>query len=189
MRGKFITIYGVNNMGKSTHAKRLVARLNAAGRDAVYVKYPVYDMEPTGPFINQVLRGGVQNISEQELQLWFALNRFQFEPQLKKWLEEGKIVVAEDYIGTGMAWGMAKGLSEEWVENVNQGLMKEDLAILIEGERIVAATEKGHVHEENNALIEKCYGKFQYLAEKYGWEKVQLQEKVEDTEELIWKKL
>ena len=104
-------------------------------------------------------------------------------------LEEGYIIVAEDYIGTGMAWGMAKGLSEEWVERCNEGLLTEDLAILVEGERIKEATEENHVHEENHELVEKCSGKFSYLADKHNWQRVELQRRKEDTANLIWSKV
>ncbi len=173
-------------MGKSTHAKRLVDRLNENGQKAKYVKYPVYTLEPSGPFINKILRGGVQHISEKELQLWFVVNRHQFEEEVEKWLKEGCIVIAEDYVGTGMAWGMAKGLSEQWLETINDGLRTEDLAILMTGDRVKSATEKGHVHEENDELIGKCYEKLQYLADKHGWKKIALQEKQEDTANMIW---
>ena len=62
----FITLYGINNIGKSTQALRLVERLKAEGFDAVYVKFPVYDVEPTGVYLNQFLRsGGAQEISEE----------------------------------------------------------------------------------------------------------------------------
>lgn len=184
--GKFITIYGINNIGKTTHAKLLVERLTQNGRKAYYVKYPVYDVPPSGHLLDKLLRSGEQKISEEELQLWFIVNRYQYQPELKRLLEDGYIVVAEDYIGTGMAWGMAKGLSEAWVSTCNQGLIKEDLAILIEGERIKTAMEKGHVHEQNEELINRCAEKFSYLAEKYNWNRVKLMKHKEDTANLIW---
>ncbi len=190
MKGKFITIYGINNIGKTTHAKKLVERLEAEGRKAKYVKYPVYDVEPSGSFIDGVLRGeGGQKISEEELQLWYVINRYQYEPELKRLLEDGYIIIAEDYIGTGIAWGAAKELSIEWGENVNSGLLKEDLAILMEGNRDISAQEEVHVHEQNDDLIEKCTKVHSDLADKYGWKRVVLQEKVEDTAELMWKTL
>lgn len=187
MTGKFITIYGINNIGKTTHAKLLVEHLEQNGHKAHYVKYPVYDAPPSGHFLDRVLRSGEQKISEEELQLWFIINRYQYQPELKRLLEDGYIVVAEDYIGTGMAWGMAKGLSEEWVSTCNLGLLKEDLGILIEGQRVKAAMEKGHVHEQNEELINRCAEKFSYLAEKNNWQRVKLMERKEDTAELIWR--
>ncbi|MEK7126676.1 MAG: hypothetical protein AAB848_01075, partial [Patescibacteria group bacterium] len=169
-KGIFITIYGINNIGKSTNAKLLVEKLENAGRKAVYMKYPVYDLEPSGPFLNKILRGGDgQKISEDELQLWFIINRYQFESSLKKLLNDGNIVIAEDYIGTGIAWGVAKGLDQKWLEDGNKYLLKEDLAILLTGERHTRSKEKIHVHEQNDELSKKCANIFEMLADKFGW--------------------
>lgn len=186
-KGTFITIYGINNIGKSTHAKLLCKKLEEQGFKIHYLKYPIYDIEPSGSFINKTLRNPQgQGISEDELQFWFVLNRYQFQPQLKELLEEECVVVAEDYIGTGIAWGMAKGLSEEWLTGLNKHLVKEDLSILIEGTRDVRAKEKTHVHEQNDILVEKCKQTHSYLGEKYGWKKINLQEKIENTAGLIF---
>jgi dTMP kinase len=186
-KGLFITIYGINNIGKSTNAKLLVEKLKNAGHKAVYLKYPVYDLEPSGPFLNKILRnGGVQKISEDELQLWFILNRYQFESSLKKLLNDGNIVIAEDYIGTGIAWGVAKGLDQKWLEDGNKYLLKEDLAILLVGERHTRSKEKVHVHEQNDELAKKCANIFDMLADKFGWEKVVVQKKAEDTSNLLF---
>lgn len=187
MEGKFITMYGINNIGKSTHAKRLVKRLKARGIDAVYVKYPVYELDPTGIFINDVLRSGdEQEISEEELQMWFALNRYQYEPTLKNHLANGAWVIAEDYTGTGLAWGAAKGADLKWLEEVHKYLMKEDFAIMLEGQRDLNAREQGHIHEGNDALAMKCQDVHRELAQKYGWAVVEIQPNFDDTERLVW---
>ncbi|OGJ46289.1 hypothetical protein A3J23_02275 [Candidatus Peregrinibacteria bacterium RIFCSPLOWO2_02_FULL_48_14] len=183
----FITLYGINNIGKSTQALRLVERLKAEGFDAVYVKFPVYDVEPTGVYLNQFLRSGeAQNISEEELQMWFAMNRFQFEPTLREWLKDGKVVVAEDYTGTGIAWGMVKGASKEWLESLNRPLIKEDLAVLLDGERFVHATEEGHIHETNEEFMKLARQIHLELGEAYGWVKIPVQPTKDETEALVW---
>lgn len=188
MKGFFIAIYGVNNIGKSTHAKRLVEHLISKGIDAVYLKYPIYDLAPTGPEINRIIRSeGEQKISEEKLQTLFMQNRRDFEPTLKKMLSEGKIVVAEDYTGTGLAWGTAKGLDLKYLEDINSRLLKEDMCILITGERDTRATEKQHIHEQNPDLLLKVKNILLELADKYGWKKIELQQKIEDTEAAIWK--
>lgn len=184
----FIALYGINNIGKSTQALRLVQRLKQNGYDAVYVKYPVYEVNPSGTYLNHLLReNGVQTLPEEELQIWFTLNRYQFEPTLHQWLKEGKIVVAEDYIGTGMAWGSVKGAHLRWLEYLNIGLLKEDLAILLEGKRYKHAKEKGHIHETNDALVENCRLAFQGLAKRYGWQTLKMPESKEAAEEALWK--
>lgn len=187
-KGVFITLYGVNNIGKSTHAKLLVERLKQAGHDVVYLKYPIYDLAPTGPELNRILRTeSHQNLSEKALQELFAQNRHDFEPQLKKMLAEGKVIVAEDYIGTGIAWGMAKGLSQEFMEELNKNLVREDFSILLTGKRDIRVQEATHIHEQNDELLTRVSKIFIQLGEKYGWQRIELQPKIEDTAELIWK--
>lgn len=187
-KGLFIAIYGVNNIGKSTHCRILADRLKKAGYEVVSLKYPIYDLEPTGTELNRILRQEeAQNISEEELQSLFTKNRKDFEPHLRKYLEEGKIVIAEDYIGTGVAWGMAKGLSLEFMEKVNEGLLREDFSILMTGHRDVRATEKQHIHEQNVALLSSVSKIFVQLAGRYGWKVIETQQSIPDTADLIWK--
>jgi thymidylate kinase len=186
MKGIFITIYGINNIGKSTHAKRLVDKLNSAGLDAVYLKYPIYDLEPTGPKLNSILRAEGQHVSEQDLQTLFMQNRRDYEPDLRKMINEGKIVVAEDYTYTGIAWGNAKGLSMDYMLKLNENLLKEDFTILLTGQRNLAAVEKRHIHEKNNHLIDNVGNILRQLADIHHWTVIQVQPRIDDTAELIF---
>lgn len=186
-KGFFITIYGINNIGKTHHSKRLVERFNKMGHRAVYLKYPIYDQKPTGPLINKILRShSKQKMSEEELQLWFVLNRYQFEPTLKKMLAQGKIVVAEDYIGTGIAWGTAKGANQAELEFMNKYLVQPDLAVFMDGERVLQAKEKKHIHESNDKLVAKCQAVYRKLSKKYGWKKVLVDADPGVTAERVW---
>lgn len=182
-----ITLYGINNIGKSTQAHLLVERLRAEGHAVEYVKYPIYELAPSGPFIHEQIKSGKgQNVSEEELQLWYTLNRFQFEPTLKAWLAEGKIVVAEDYIGTGLAWGMAKGADGEWLKTVNSSLLAPDFSILLDGERFTEAVEAGHAHETDAALMDRCRQTHLQLAKEQGWTVVPVVPGVEVVAENLW---
>ncbi|HLG25557.1 MAG TPA: hypothetical protein VI588_02065 [Candidatus Gracilibacteria bacterium] len=161
--------------------------LKRRGYEAVYLKYPVYDLVPTGPELNTILRSTApQPLSEAQLQTLFARNRRDYEPTLVKMLDEGKIVVAEDYTGTGIAWGMAKGLDRQTLEKINEGLLREDLPMLIVGERTLAAREKKHIHESDDALVEKVDHTLRELSKDKGWHIIELQKKLEATAALIW---
>lgn len=169
-KGKLIVIYGINNLGKTTQAKLLVNWLKKQGFRTEYVKYPIYSLKPSGRYINAILRKGLwKKIGSEEIQLWYALNRFQFQPQLLAKLEKGIIVVAEDYVGTGIAWGVAEGALLSWLESVNEPLYKEDASILLDGQRFLSAAEKDHFHESNDALMKRCRKVHLALAKKYGW--------------------
>ena len=182
-----VTIYGVNNIGKSTQAKMLVENLKKEGRKIAFLKYPIYDAEPTGPMIDYYLRDPqAPKISAEELQMWYALNRFQMEPELQKKLDSGITVVAEDYTGTGIAWGITHGADKKWIEQVNKYLIKEDLAILLDGEQFQTEREDQHINEASDERIAKCRQIHLDLAKEYGWKIVKASgEKKEIAKEIL----
>jgi len=189
-RGKLIVIYGINNLGKTTQAKILVERLKKEGYKAEYLKYPIYDLEPTGPMINDYLRrDNPYNLTPREVQILYTLNRYQFEPRLREKLEQGINIVAEDYIGTGLAWGIGTGVDESFLKKINSSLLKEDLAILLYGERFKIAVENGHRHEENEKLTLKVRDAHENLAFKLGWTKINANQTIEQVANDIWQEV
>lgn len=95
-------------------------------------------------------------------------------------------MVAEDYTGTGIAWGTVKGADKEWLKQMNRHLVKEDFAILIDGERVITAMENGHIHESNEALMKRSRQVHLELGEEFGWIKVPLQPTKDEMESLLW---
>ena len=135
-KAKFIVLYGINNLGKTTQAKLLVEKLLDQGRRANYLKYPVYELEPSGKMLNQYLReGNPKDLTPREAQLVYAFNRAQYEPVLRHVLASGVSIVAEDYWGTGVAWGAGRGIDEEFLLELNGKFLREDVAFLFDGER------------------------------------------------------
>lgn len=185
-RGKFIVVYGANNLGKSTQIDLLAEELREEGKEVELLKYPIYELEPTGPIINAAIREGLE-ITEIELQRVFAQNRQDFEPFLmKEILEKGKWVIAEDYKGTGIAWGMARNIPVEVMEEMNSGLLEEDLAILLDGEQFVSGIERGHRNEPSSEW-RWARQVHKELAERYGWQVVEASRSRETVADEIWK--
>ncbi len=179
-RAPFITIYGINNIGKTTQVEKLVAHLNSLGYKAEHIKYPIYD-SPTGRRINDILRGGEElTISEEEFQLLFVKNREDFDPTLVQKLESGIIIVAEDYIGTGIAWGRSKGVDYDWSKRANAHLRREDLAVLMDGERFLEAQEKGHRHEEDDDRVTYVRAQLLVQARDFGYRIVNVNQSIDD---------
>ena len=172
----------MNNLGKTTVVKKLVEDLKTKGRDVVYLKYPIYDLEPTGPQINRYLReNNPEKLNPVSVQKYYTQNRRDFEPTLNAMLEKGQWVVAEDYLGTGIAWGMIGGASVEEMEELNKNLKASDLAILLDGERFLTGIEPGHTLESANELWDKGRQIHLDLAKRYNWKIVnanQTREKV-----------
>lgn len=183
-KGKFIVIYGVNNSGKTTQAKLLVKNLSQSGFKAEYVKYPLYNLEPSGPYINAILREGLK-VSAEELQLWYVLNRHQYEAALLKKLENGVNIIAEDYVGTGLAWGKVQGCDEKWLQEINRFLVPEDLALLLVGGRFSKGKEKEHKNEKDEAVMAKCEKVHEELARELKWHEIDSRRKIAEVQEEI----
>jgi len=189
-KGKFIVLYGINNLGKTTQAKLLVKNLKKNGHKVEYIKYPVYELEPAGSLINGYLRkGNPYKFSPREVQLLHFIDRVKFENILKGKLEKGINIVAEDYFGTAVAWGTGAGVDRKLLEYFYSFVLKEDLVILFDGKRFINSIEKGHKHENDNALIEKVRKTHLALGKKYGWEKVNANLSIEELQKIIFEKV
>lgn len=165
----------------------LVHKLITRGIRAEYLKYPIYDLTPSGVVLNNYLRGGNYfNLSPREAQIFYAKNRTQYEKELIKKLEAGINIIAEDYTGTGLAWGIGGGVNEMFLKYINSHLLKEDLAFLFDGERFEHSTEKGHRHETDNELINKVRKIHLKLGEQFGWKKINANLTVEEIHERLW---
>lgn len=166
--GRLVVLYGVNNVGKSTQARRLTDWLVDREIPAVTLKYPDYTSKPTGPMINAYLRqGNPYGLSSREFQTLQAANRIQGEKKIDMYIHDGIWVVLEDYVGTSLAWSMPG--DRAYVRELNSGLRVEDMGILLAGERFVGAVEPGHVHENNTAASSAAAQELLALSTARGW--------------------
>lgn len=187
-RGTFIALLGVNNIGKSTQARILAERINKECGIVWLTKYPDYDLAPTGPMLNAYLReGNPYGLSPREFQTLQAFNRTQREPALLRQLTGHAHVVAEDYTGTGIAWGIGTGAEKDFLLNLNSHLLKEDLAILLDGDPFIEGEEEQHAHENNRGLIEHVRNIHRELASEFGWKVVNANRSREEVHEEIWR--
>jgi thymidylate kinase len=150
--------------------------LQTEGKQASRLKYPVYDLEPEGPFIHKYLRDAdfreKNELTTEALQKKYADNRRRYEAKLMERLRSGEWLVSEDYIGTGIAWGLAWGAQLEYLEEINRGLYQPDFCILIHGDRFRTAIEADHRNEMTDEKIWICRNFYYLLADRYGWKKV-----------------
>ena len=171
MKKLFVSIYGVNNLGKTTQVKLLKKRLEQENLKVSLLKFPLCDLPPTGPRINAYLRkGNPEKLSALKFQTLCAQNRKDFDKTLRNIIFENDIVIAEDYIGAGIAWGMSAGIPKKELVKLNEGLVMEDLSILLDGKRFKQSIELNHKYEQDNDLVEKVRKHYLELAFHYGWQ-------------------
>jgi thymidylate kinase len=201
--GKFIVIYGANNLGKTIQTRLLTKKFIDDGENILLVKYPIYTLKPTGPKINKILRDPSEkdrNIKEFDFQKLYTQNRYDFQSTLKLLLSSGFTVLAEDYLGTGIAWGVTNSIKNDGedeknitklinkFENLNKGLLKPDIAILLDGERFLSGIEKKHRNEDRgNSVWDLNRRVYKKLAERYSWKSVKANQSIESVHNDIWK--
>ncbi|MBU0592286.1 MAG: dTMP kinase [Gammaproteobacteria bacterium] len=133
MKGKFITLEGIDGAGKSTHLDWLAETLMQRGQEVVVTR------EPGGTPLGESLRGLLLNHAmhlETEALLMFASRREHLAQVILPALEAGKWVISDRFTDASFAYqGGGRGIDEarllileDWVQ---QGL-QPDLTLLFD---------------------------------------------------------
>ncbi|MBK6630396.1 MAG: dTMP kinase [Betaproteobacteria bacterium] len=111
MRGKFITLEGIDGAGKSTHHAWLVEYLRQQGREVVATR------EPGGTELGEKLRGLLLSEPmhlETEALLMFAARREHLDKLIHPALAAGQWVVSDRFTDASYAYqGGGRGLAKE----------------------------------------------------------------------------
>jgi dTMP kinase len=146
MRGKFITLEGIDGAGKSTHASfvrdLIVAR---SGTEAVVTR------EPGGTPLGERLRELLLNepmAPDTEAMLMFAARREHLERVIWPALERGEWVICDRFTDATMAYqGGGRAIAQERLailENWTHPQFQPDLTLLFDVPVEIGATRIGH---------------------------------------------
>jgi dTMP kinase len=102
--GKFIVIDGTDGSGKATQTKILVERLESLGFEVEMVDFPQYGEKSAG-LVEKYLNGEygeADEVGPYRASIFYACDRYDASFKIKKWLKQGKIVVANRYVTANM---------------------------------------------------------------------------------------
>lgn len=150
MRGKFITLEGIDGAGKSTHLTHLVDLLRKAGKTVVQTREP--GGTPLGEKLRALLLSEPMHL-ETEALLMFAARREHLAQVIVPALERGDWVVCDRFTDASFAYqGGGRGLDrlkleslEKWV----QGALDPDLTLLFD---VATEVAYGRVQKMNREL-------------------------------------
>ncbi len=189
--GKLIVIDGTDGSGKKTQTELLVHRLISEGYQVEKIDFPQYGKKSAGP-TEEYLSGNfgtAAEVSPYQASVLYAVDRFSASFQIRKWLEEGKIVISDRYVSANMGHqaGKIDDLVErdrflEWLEEFEYGLLKiprPDVQIFLYldpeiSRNLALKVEKPNmdktkdIHENDAEHMRKASEAFRYVAEKYG---------------------
>lgn len=158
-QGKFIVFDGLDGCGKTTQIKLLIDYFKNRGVEVETLHYPDYD-SGIGKLIHQFLYKEYDFSPEVQFLLYFA-DFIKDKEKIQKWLEQGKVVIADRYFTTTIAYQCLKGFSLDNALKIAEqfNLLKPDLIFYIDIPSDISMKrkfkEKGKLdrHEEDKKLL------------------------------------
>ena len=117
MSGKLIVIEGGDGSGKTTQFNLLKERLISEGHKIETVDFPRYG-EDSALMIEKYLNGdfgSAKDVGAYRASILYAVDRYAASFEMKKWLAEGKIILANRYATSNMLHqaGKIKDIKED----------------------------------------------------------------------------
>jgi dTMP kinase len=128
--GKLIAIEGIDGSGKRTQVGLLEKALVAKGHAIYSTGFPQYDSwfgKMVGQFLNGDF-GALETVDPHFSALLYAGDRFEAKFRLETALNQGKIVVADRYVGSNLAHQTARVQSADrpafvsWIEHLEYNI-------------------------------------------------------------------
>lgn len=142
-RGVFIVIDGTDGSGKATQTKLLIDHMNMEGYPVETISFPQYKKKSCGP-VEEYLSGAygsAHEVGPYRSSILYAVDRFDASQTIRCWLESGKNVVADRYVGSNMGHQGSKisdpkerGKFFEWemeLEHEIFGIPRPDINVIL----------------------------------------------------------
>lgn len=168
MKGKFITFEGIDGSGKTTIANLLYERLRK--------EYDVIlTSEPTKSWLGKAVRKAInENKDAVTIALLFVADRNEHVKEVKKWLNEGKLVICDRYMDSTFAYQKEhlKGIMRkpiQWLKNLHTNILIPDLTFLlkIDVEKALKRIDKRRLTiYENKEFLQRVQRNYIEMARK-----------------------
>jgi len=189
-RGKLFAFEGIDQSGKETQAKRLRERLLAKGEKVLYLSFPDYKT-PIGAMLDAFLHGNTK-MNPYVRHLLYAANRFEYYEEIKAALVDGQIVVCDRYTESGVAYGIANKLSQDWLYELERDLPRADMLFFLQVEPEEAVARKGvgrDIYETNLGFLRECNQAYEHLCEvDHRWNRIDACQDIATLSEIVYQK-
>ena len=165
-----IVVEGFDQAGKKTQSKLLAKFLKTKNIKSKIFSFPDYST-PIGKEIRRYL-GGKRSFPPQVIHCLLAANRWEKAKEIQDALSENNVVIMNRYYQSNLVYGTVNGLDMAWLENLDDGLPKEDIVILLDvnvTDSFSRKKERRDKFEENMEFAQKIAGTYRKLAKQFGW--------------------
>jgi dTMP kinase len=124
---RFLVIEGLDGSGKSTQLKLLREHLEQHAVPYKYLHFPRLEVGVFGELVARFLRGEMganDQVDPYLVALMFAGDRADASSQIRKWMDEGKLVIVDRYVYSNIAFQCAKLGSPEEQERLRDWILE-----------------------------------------------------------------
>ena len=144
-----IVIEGGDQAGKKTQTALLARELKHRKIKTTVFSFPDYST-PIGKEILQYLNGK-RKFPPQVIHCLLAANRWEKLNEIVTAQSQNSVLIMNRYYQSNLVYGLANGMKRKWLENLDNGLPKADLVILLD----VSQKESFHRKKTNRDKFEK----------------------------------
>ena len=156
-----VVFEGGDQAGKKTQSELLEKKLKTAKIKAKLFSFPDYST-PIGKEINKYLRGK-RKFPPQVIHCLLAANRWEKLDEIKKAQQKNSVIIMNRYRESNLVYGLVNGLKIDWLENLDAGLPKSDLVIVLD----VSQNESFNRKRANRDRFEKKKDFSQRISKTY----------------------
>ncbi len=125
-----IVIEGGDQAGKLTQSILLEKALKKRKIKTKLFHFPDYET-PVGKEIRKYL-DGKRKFSPQVIHCLLSANRWEKLDEILTAKEKNSVLIMNRYYHSNLIYGLANGLKQKWLENLDVGLPKADLVVLLD---------------------------------------------------------
>jgi|TARA_B100000809_G_C15072108_1_gene506448 dTMP kinase len=168
---KMIIVFeGGDQAGKKTQSTLLTKKLKSLKIKTKLFSFPDYTT-PIGKEINKYLHGK-RSFSPQTIHCLLAANRWEKVEKIKMAQEKNSVVIMNRYTESNLVYGLVNGLKLSWLENLDAGLPKSDLVIVLDVPQNESFKRKKTNRDkfEKNKIFSQTISKiYRKMAKKKRW--------------------
>ena len=183
-----IVIEGGDQAGKLTQSTLLEKALKKRKIKTKVFHFPDYKT-PIGKEIRKYL-DGKRKFTPQVIHCLLAANRWEKLNEILAAQEKNSILIMNRYYHSNLIYGIANGMKQKWLENLDAGLPKADLVILLDvTQKESFNRQKTHrdKFEKNEEFLRKISKIYHITAKKKHWKIIDASKSKQEIHEEILK--
>ena len=191
-----IVIEGGDQAGKLTQSTLLEKALKKRKIKTKLFHFPDYDT-PIGKEIRKYL-DGKRKFPPQVIHCLLAANRWEKVNEIKSAEEKNSVLIMNRYYQSNLVYGIVNGLKSKWLENLDDGLPKPDLVILLDisqkesfsrtpRDKIGGKKMKRDKFEKNQEFSRQISKTYKIIAKKQRWKIIDASKSKDEVHEEILK--